>query len=116
MSPPPPHTQLTHIFRDILHGYGQLVMCVNVSPDTCDREESINVLKYASMATHIRMAASTQAKPRVLQCREPSMLGRRVERRAVDTGGGECGWVGGWEGGWGWFCWSGGGWGRCGGG
>lgn len=66
--------QLTHIFRDILHGYGQLVLCVNVSPDSQDREESSHVLNYGSLATHIQMAAQGHAAPRVVRAVSPNVL------------------------------------------
>lgn len=79
-----PSLQLTHIFRDILHGYGQLVLCVNVSPDSRDREESAHVLNYGSLATHIQMATHGQAAPRVLRAVSPNVL-KHVTRRRGGT-------------------------------
>ncbi len=38
-------SKVTHIFRDVLHGWGRLVLSVSVSPGASDYDESHNVLK-----------------------------------------------------------------------
>lgn len=37
--------QVTHLFRDALHGWGQVVLSVNVSPCAKDYDETSHVLK-----------------------------------------------------------------------
>lgn len=38
-------SKVTHIFRDVLHGWGRLVLSVSVSPSASDYDETHNVLK-----------------------------------------------------------------------
>lgn len=38
-------SKVTHFFRDALHGYGQVVLSVNVSPCARDYDETTHVLK-----------------------------------------------------------------------
>ena len=49
--------QVTHLFRDVLHGWGQIMLSVNVSPCAKDYDETSHVLKvlhYPSSAlTHV---------------------------------------------------------------
>lgn len=37
--------QVTHLFRDVLHGWGQIMLSVNVSPCAKDYDETSHVLK-----------------------------------------------------------------------
>lgn len=37
--------QVTHLFRDVLHGWGQILLSVNVSPCAKDYDETSHVLK-----------------------------------------------------------------------
>ena len=53
-------SKVTHMFRDALHGYGNVVLSVNVSPSAADFDETLRVLKYAMTASQI---ATTTAKP-----------------------------------------------------
>jgi hypothetical protein len=47
--PPPP--QVTHLFRDVLHGWGRVLLSVSVSPSACDYDETSHVLKVGGEAT-----------------------------------------------------------------
>lgn len=38
-------SKVTHLFRDALHGWGQVVLSVNVSPASKDYDETAHVLK-----------------------------------------------------------------------
>ena len=38
-------SQVTHLFRDVLHGWGQIMLSVNVSPCAKDYDETSHVLK-----------------------------------------------------------------------
>ncbi len=60
-------SKVTHLFRDALHGYGNVVLSVNVSPARADFDETLRVLRYAMTASQI---ATTGAKPV-----KPSQLG-----------------------------------------
>lgn len=54
-------SKLTHLFRDVLLGWGNFVLCVNVSPSASDFEETHHVLKYAALATSISLAPQPAA-------------------------------------------------------
>ncbi len=41
-------SKITHLFRDALHGWGQILLSVNVSPVACDYDETSHVLKVPS--------------------------------------------------------------------
>lgn len=41
--------QVTHLFRDVLHGWGQIMLSVNVSPCAKDYDETSHVLKVNSV-------------------------------------------------------------------
>jgi hypothetical protein len=49
-------SKITHLFRDVLHGYGHLVLSVSVSPMALDYEETHHVLRYAALAGSICLA------------------------------------------------------------
>lgn len=40
--------KVTHLFRDALHGWGQILLSVNVSPAAQDYDETSHVLKARS--------------------------------------------------------------------
>ncbi|GFH25605.1 kinesin-like protein, partial [Haematococcus lacustris] len=48
-------SKITHLFRDVLHGYGHLVLLVAASPCAADVEETHHVLRYAALATSIKL-------------------------------------------------------------
>lgn len=41
--------QVTHLFRDALHGWGQVILSVNVSPVARDYDETAHVLKVGGL-------------------------------------------------------------------
>jgi hypothetical protein len=43
--------QVTHLFRDVLHGWGRVLLSVNVSPCACDYDETSHVLKVRNQAS-----------------------------------------------------------------
>ena len=47
-------SKITHIFRDVLHGKGRIMLAVHVSPDECDYSETQHMLEYARAATEIK--------------------------------------------------------------
>ncbi len=59
--------QLTHLLRDVLHGWGQLLMCVNVSPTAKDFEATVDTLRYATLARRIGTAARAQPPARFIR-------------------------------------------------
>ena len=61
------HMQLTHLLRDVLHGWGQLLMCVNVSPTAKDFEATVDTLRYATLARRIGTAARAQPPARAIK-------------------------------------------------
>ena len=58
---------MTHLFRDVLHGWGQLLLCVNVSPTARDYDETARVLRYAAVAAQVGTAARAQPPLRPLR-------------------------------------------------
>lgn len=51
--------QVTHIFRDVLHGWGQILLSVNISPDAADYDETAHVLKVGIQARQIPIVHSS---------------------------------------------------------
>lgn len=45
--------QVTHIFRDVLHGWGQILLSVNISPDAADYDETAHVLKVGILSSPV---------------------------------------------------------------
>lgn len=41
-------SKVTHLFRDALHGWGQVVLSVNVSPCAKDYDETTHVLRVSA--------------------------------------------------------------------
>ena len=60
-------SQLTHLLRDVLHGWGQLLMCVNVSPAAKDYEATVDTLRYATLARRIGTTARAQPPVRAIK-------------------------------------------------
>lgn len=81
-------SKVTHLFRDALHGYGRLVLSVNVSPSPHDFDETLRVLKYAIAASHISMSCPLHPPKRKLRAETPIGLKRhrlRMEQKRVPT-------------------------------
>ncbi|BDA50338.1 probable Kinesin-like protein KIF22 at N-terminal half [Coccomyxa sp. Obi] len=72
-----PISHVTHLFRDVLHGWGQILLCVNVSPAACDYDETARVLRYAALATQIGTAARAEPPLRVLKAKSPNITKKR---------------------------------------
>ena len=48
-------SKITHLFKSALHGWGRIMLCVNVSAAAADYDETIVVLKYAAMVGWCRL-------------------------------------------------------------
>ena len=70
-----PRAQVTHLFRDVLHGWGQLLLCVNVSPTARDYDETARVLRYAAVAAQVGTAARAQPPLRPLRRGSRALFG-----------------------------------------
>ncbi|KAK9917104.1 hypothetical protein WJX75_000928 [Coccomyxa subellipsoidea] len=70
-------SKVTHLFRDVLHGWGQILLCVNVSPAARDYDETARVLRYAALATQIGTAARAEPPLRVLKAKSPNITKKR---------------------------------------
>jgi len=75
-------SKVTHLFRDALHGYGRVVLSVNVSPCAKDYDETAHVLRYASLATAISTLQQAEAPRRTIKAVTPGAL-RRAKRKAA---------------------------------
>ena len=53
--------QITHLFRDMLLGWGQLLLCMNVSSAPEDYDDTARVLNVAQQAYAVSMAARRTA-------------------------------------------------------
>lgn len=69
-------SKVTHLFRDALHGHGRVVLSVNVSPSPDDFDETLRVLKYAMVASHISSSCPVQPPKRKLRAETPIGLRR----------------------------------------
>ena len=58
--------QVTHIFRDVLHGWGQILLSVNISPDAADYDETAHVLRVRLSTIFVLLYAFT-SRPGVVQ-------------------------------------------------
>jgi hypothetical protein len=74
-------SKVTHLFRDALHGYGRVVLSVNVSPCARDYDETAHVLRYAALATQIGTLQHAEAPRRTLKAAAPGEA-RREKRKA----------------------------------
>lgn len=52
--------KVCYLFRDVLHGWGRILLSVNVSPCACDYDETSHVLKVGPSHP---MASVTCARP-----------------------------------------------------
>ncbi|KAK9840849.1 hypothetical protein WJX84_010041 [Apatococcus fuscideae] len=71
-------SKVTHIFRDVLHGWGQILLSVNISPDAADYDETAHVLRYAALATQISNAGRARPPLRPLRPISPNITRRHV--------------------------------------
>ena len=84
-------SKVTHMFRDALHGYGNVVLSVNVSPAPVDFDETLRVLKYAATASQIATTAAKPVKPSQMTMGETGavhlqqMDARLLPRPAMNT-------------------------------
>eukprot|EP00854_Cymbomonas_tetramitiformis_P013911 gene13911-16443_t len=82
-------SKVTHIFRDVLHGWGKILLVVNVSPVSCDYDETVNVLKYAAIASTINTVAKLNTIPvdsiPVLPTALPATARKAKLQRCVST-------------------------------
>ena len=67
---------MTHLFRDVLKGWGRIVLSVSVSPAASDYDETARVLRYAATAAQINIVASA-APPRALRAQSPNITKKR---------------------------------------
>ncbi|KAI3438404.1 hypothetical protein D9Q98_000836 [Chlorella vulgaris] len=74
-------SKVTHLFRDALHGWGQVLLSVNVSPVARDYDETSHVLKYAALATQIGTIQQAEAPRRTIKAVSPAI--RKVKRKAA---------------------------------
>jgi hypothetical protein len=74
-------SKVTHLFRDALHGWGHVVLSVNVSPCARDYDETAHVLRYAALATQIGTVQAAAAPRRTIKAKSPEGLRRRQEER-----------------------------------
>ncbi|KAK9805478.1 hypothetical protein WJX72_000545 [[Myrmecia] bisecta] len=71
-------SKVTYLFRDVLHGWGQILLSVNVSPNAKDYDETTHVLKYAALAAQIGTAARLEAPARALKAVSPNITKKRA--------------------------------------
>lgn len=67
-------SKVTHLFRDAFHGYGHIILSVNVSASSFDFDETLRVLKYAVLATGISTTERRQVPKRKLLAQTPAGL------------------------------------------
>lgn len=65
--------QITYIFRDVLHGWGSLTLCVNISPAATCYGATTSVLQYAAMATQIGHASRAEAPKKAARAKSPNV-------------------------------------------
>ena len=53
-------SKITHLFKSALHGWGRVMLVVNVSAAAADYDETAHVLKYAATAAQISTAARVE--------------------------------------------------------
>ena len=75
-------SKVTHLFRDALHGWGRVVLSVNVSPTAADYDETAHVLKYAALATQIGTLQAAEAPRRTIKAFTPGLM-KRAKRKAA---------------------------------
>ncbi|RMZ55937.1 hypothetical protein APUTEX25_004361 [Auxenochlorella protothecoides] len=76
-------SKVTHLFRDALHGWGQVVLSVNVSPCAKDYDETTHVLRYAATASQIGTLRAVDAPRRVVKAVTPAVVARAKRKAAL---------------------------------
>ena len=74
--------KITHAFKNAFLGSGSTVLLVNVSASAKDYEETVHVLKYASLATTLPCASN---KARAIMNVEPAVKRLREVREKADS-------------------------------
>lgn len=69
-------SKVTHLFRDVFHGYGRVILSVCVSPSAGDFDESVRVLKYAVTASRISTIEFPEPPKRKIRNETPITLKR----------------------------------------
>lgn len=83
-------SKVTHLFRDALHGWGRVILSVNVSPVAADYDETSHVLKYAALATQIGTLQTGEAPSRRgTKVNKTPMVLKRKAGGGNDDGGDE---------------------------
>lgn len=82
-------SKVTHLFRDALHGYGNVVLSVNLSPARADFDETLRVLKYAMTASQIATTRARPVKPSQLSATKGDGQGGRLHGRPIPLVAGE---------------------------
>ncbi|XP_059128668.1 kinesin-like protein KIF7 isoform X2 [Peromyscus eremicus] len=70
-------SKITRILKDSLGGNAKTVMIACVSPSSCDFDETLNTLKYASRAQNIRNRATVNWRPEAERAPEEQAAGAR---------------------------------------
>ena len=73
-------SKITHLFRDALHGWGQILLSVNVSPVACDYDETSHVLKVCADQTQPHIALSTPTWWKYPELRMTQLLSKDPEQ------------------------------------
>ena len=79
-------SKVTHLLRDIFNGIGRMVLVANVNPSPDDYDETVNVLRYASMASEIRMLSKEEMKAQGAALRGKAANGRLREAGLAASG------------------------------
>ena len=66
--------QVTHLFRDVLHGWGRVLLSVNVSPCACDYDETSHVLKVRHHSLHMKRFSSQHHTALAEHPKTPALL------------------------------------------
>ena len=86
-----PHrdSKITHIFNRVLTGQGSLTLLVTVAPDAQEYDETVHVLRYAALASGLRVEQANVPHPGgVDRARAPpAKRPRLLEGGAVGAGG-----------------------------
>ncbi|KAI8111629.1 hypothetical protein M9435_004129 [Picochlorum sp. BPE23] len=80
-------SKVTHLFRDVFHGYGRVILSVCVSPSAGDFDETVRVLKYAVTASKISTIECPEPPKRKIRNETPITLKRHrlIVEEKLDT-------------------------------
>ena len=80
-------SKVTHLFRDVFHGYGRVILSVCVSPSIGDFDETVRVLKYAVTASRISTIECPEPSKRKIRNETPITLKRHrlIVEEKLDT-------------------------------